>query len=173
MSNAGPQFPTHEEMGAHSLIGHVPTAGKGGIDKTGRFVAKYKAYHLDPSGGINHSGEFHSPEEAHKWASTAATAGSGSHADSHGGSHGMLSGYRIDRRVDDTHHGTNTGTSEFDSGHISVFPLKAGAKPETRNVTSQRVPGMDHEKFRQDSATRWRGQMENESKKRQSAAKGK
>lgn len=173
MSNAGPQFPTMEEMHPHSLIGHIPTAGKGGVDPTGRMQAKYTTVHYDPSGGVVHSGEFHTPEEAHKWASTAAVAGSGSHADSHGGSYGLTSAYRIDRRVDDTHHGTNTGTHEFDSGHINVFPLKAGAKPETRNVTSQRVPGMDHEKFRQQSHANWRAQMDIASQKRQAAPKGK
>ena len=173
MSNAGPQFPTKQEMHPHSVLGHTPSEGKGGTDPSGRFRGEYMSYHLDPSGGINHSGSFGSPEEAHKWASTNAVAGSGSHADASGGPHGMLNAYEIHRRTADSHTGTNSSWSKFDAGHLTVQPLKAGDKPESRTVLSNRVNGFDGERFRQQSSTNWKAQTETAAKKRQDPAKGK
>lgn len=183
MSNAGPQFPTQQEMdernpgsrqnNPHSVIGHTPT-DTGNSDPSGRFRGEYMAYHLSPSGGVSHNYPFGSPEEAHGWATTAAVSGSKSHADASGGPHGILSGYEIYRRVADSHTGHRNPWMKFDSGHVNVQPLKPGDNPESRTVLSTRVNGFDGEQFRKNASANWRAQRKlRESKNRQAAAKGK
>ena len=173
MSNAGPQFPTHEEMHPHTVQGHVPKEEGG--DPSGRFTSNYTAHHYDTSGGVVHSDPHPTIEAAHKWLTTSAVAGSSSAADSgRSGPGGHPSAYSIGRHVTDNHTGTKTSSShEFDTGHLFVQPLAKGAKPAERIVSSQRVKGLDLTKWREQAMTSSRSQVAAEGRKRPSAAKGK
>ena len=150
LDHAGPQF---------SISGGMASAGGSDVDKTGRFSAEYMAYHLDPSGGVNHSGVFDHVDHANKWAADTAVAGTGSHADERG--EHMLSGYSVHRRVRDGHTGSYSNWSSMGGGHITVSPLKPGAKPDTRSVTGQHVGhSFNPEGFRKKSAEMWQQSQE-------------
>lgn len=126
--------------------------------------AQYMAYHLDPSGGVNHSPSFPSVEHVNKWLVEATHNGPAPVADQAG--HSMLSGYEIHRRHNNSPDGSWTNWTSVGGGHIDAAPLAPGQKPHERAVTFDHLGHKFNSGiFQKKSAEQWQTTKNNLSRK--------